>query len=151
MFLKLKKSQDLIFNNTYLLKNKISSGSFGDVYICEHLQTKEELAIKLEEVSKNEDDLRSVLRESTLLEKIANLKGIPRILWSGTEHNYDALVMELLGNDLAALLKIHKKLSLKTICMLANQLIPLIEQIHEKNIIHRDIKPENILIGKGEN
>ena len=150
MLLKLKKTQELIFNNIYLLKNKISSGSFGDVYICEHLQTKEEFAIKLEEVSKNEDDLRSVLREATLFEKIANIKGIPRILWSGTEHNYDALVMELLGSDLAAMLKVHKKLSLKTICMLAKQLIPLIEQIHEKNIIHRDIKPENILMGKGD-
>ena len=150
MFFKLKKSQDLIFNNTYLLKNKISSGSFGDVFICEHLQTKEEFAIKLEEVSKNEDDLRSVLRESNLLEKLSQIKGIPKVLWSGTEHNYDVLVLELLGNDLAALLKIHKKLSLKTVAMLANQLIPLIEQIHEKNIIHRDIKPENILIGKGD-
>ena len=150
MFFKLKKPQDLIFNSTYLLKNKISSGSFGDVFICEHQSTKQEFAIKLEELSKNDDDLRSVLRESNLLDKLSQIKGIPKVLWVGTEHNYDALVLELLGNDLAAQLKIYKKLSLKTIVMLANQLIPLIEQIHEKNIIHRDIKPENILIGKGD-
>ncbi len=150
MFFKLKKSQDLIFNSTYLLKTKISSGSFGDVFLCEHQQSKQEFAIKLEELSKNDEDLRSVLRESNLLDRLSQIKGVPKVLWTGTEHNYDALVMELLGLDLAAQLKIYKKLSLKTIVMLANQLIPLIEQIHEKNIIHRDIKPENILIGKGE-
>lgn len=143
-------SNDLIFNKIYLLKKKISSGSFGEVYLCENLQTKEEFAIKLEEFSKNDEDLRSVLRESNLLSKLTQIKGIPKILWYGTEHSYDCLVMELLGLDLAALLKTQKKFSLKTIVMLANQIIPLIEQIHEKNIIHRDIKPENILIGKND-
>jgi len=41
-----------------------------------------------------------------------------------------------------------KKFSLKTVLMLMDQLITVLESIHNKSIMHRDLKPENILIGK---
>mgnify|MGYP002621408941 CR=1 FL=1 len=41
-----------------------------------------------------------------------------------------------------------KKLSIKTVCMLAYQMVQRIEYIHSRGYIHRDIKPGNFLIGK---
>ena len=59
--------------------------------------------------------------------------------------------MQLLGIDLQELLREKGSFSIKTVCILAYQMISILEHIHTYNIIHRDIKPENFLMGLDEN
>ena len=39
---------------------------------------------------------------------------------------------------------------MKTIILIADQLITILEEVHNLGIVHRDLKPENIVLGRGE-
>lgn len=78
-----------------------------------------------------------------------NDKGIPHVYFSGKEGEYNVLVMDLLGENLQSLLeKCGGTFSVKTVIMLAEQMIKKIEYVHSKGYLHRDVKPDNFMNGR---
>jgi casein kinase 1 delta/casein kinase I family protein HRR25 len=76
--------------------------------------------------------------------------GIPRVRWFGDECDFYALIIDALGPSLEDLLNYcDRKFSLKTVLLIADQVISRIQQIHRKGFLHRDIKPDNFLLGVG--
>ncbi|XP_055333383.1 casein kinase I-like [Paramacrobiotus metropolitanus] len=141
-------STELRVGNKYRLGRKIGSGSFGDIYLGTDVTTGEEVAIKLEYIRTKHPQLHI---ESKFYRIMQGGVGIPIIKWCGAEGDYNVLVMELLGPSLEDLFNFcNRKFSLKTVLLLADQLISRIEFVHNKNFIHRDIKPDNFLMGLGK-
>ena len=108
----------------------------------------EEVAVKLESVKTKHPQL---LYESKLYRLLAGGIGIPNVRWFGVEGEFNILVMDLLGPSLEDLFNFcSRKFSIKTVLMLADQLIARTENLHAKCFIHRDIKPDNFLMGLGK-
>ncbi|PHT45877.1 Casein kinase I isoform epsilon [Capsicum baccatum] len=133
--------------NKFRLGRKIGSGSFGEIYLGANVQTNEEVAIKLENVKTKHPQL---LYEAKLYKILQGGTGVPNLKWFGVEGDYNVLVMDLLGPSLEDLFNFcSRKMSLKTVLMLADQMINRVEFVHAKSFLHRDIKPDNFLMGLG--
>jgi len=132
----------------FRLGRKIGSGSFGDIYVGTNVLTGEECAVKIESVKSKHPQL---LFESKLYKILEGGVGIPAVHWYGQEWDYNVMVLDLLGPSLEDLFEFcRRKFSLKTVLMLADQVISRVEYVHAKNFIHRDNKPNNFLVGLGK-
>jgi serine/threonine protein kinase len=73
---------------------------------------------------------------------------IPTVHLHGNNSNYCFTVMDMLGPDLEDLLQFcGSKFTLKTVLLLADQMILLLECVHHMGLIHRNITPENFKMG----
>ena len=143
-----------IVAKNYKIIKKLGSGAFGEIWKASNVKTNQEFAIKFEEINSKHQQLYAECRiylwfhsDSTVL-----AQAIPQVVYYGIEGNKSIMIMDLLGSSLEDLLtKGSKKFSVKTVLMLADQMIKRVEYIHSRRIIHRDIKPDNFTIGHGKN
>ena len=133
----------------YKILEYIASGSFGDVLKGIEPTTNQYVAIKAEKVDIQPSQVE---KEKIIYQKANNAIGIPAFIdyfcFTGSRY----LVLQYCGKNLEQLFEqCQFHFSLKTVLMIADQLLLRFEFLHNLNYIHRDIKPDNILVGLDSN
>lgn len=136
-----------VIGGKFKLGRKIGSGSFGELYLGVNIQSGEEVGIKLEPVKTKHPQLHY---ESKIYMLLQGGTGIPHLKWFGVQGDYSVMVIDLLGPSLEDLFNFcNRKFTLKSVLMLADQLLNRVEYMHSRGFLHRDIKPDNFLMGLG--
>lgn len=124
----------MVFNwRMFQIGKRLGSGNFGELRLGTNNATGENAAIKLE--LKKSKTLQLKL-ESDFYQKLGphgidlllfyriDLEGFPRMYFYGTVGKYNALIIELLGRNLEELFDLcGRKFSVKTVCMIAMQMV----------------------------
>ena len=130
-------------NNKYTIIKKIGEGAFGIVYKGTDNDTEKKVAIKIENIHKSR-----LKHENAIYKYMKNTLGFPKIYDCIYRDDEIIFIMEYLGPNLDNLFEFcNRRFSLKTVLMIAIQVLNRIEVFHNKGFIHRDIKPDNFLIG----
>ncbi|KAI9484914.1 kinase-like domain-containing protein [Zychaea mexicana] len=130
----------------YRVGKKVGEGSFGVLYEGTNLLNNQSVAIKFEARKSEAPQLRDEYRTYKIL---SGLPGVPSAYYFGQEGQHNILVIDLLGPSLEDVFDMcGRKFSVKTVAMLAKQMLLRVENVHERNLIYRDIKPDNFLIGR---
>ena len=135
----------LIFDRFKLLK-RLGAGSFGIIYSAEY--ENQLYAIKLEEKMNGQNLLENEAYTMSYL----NGPGLPFVKSYGYSNKHYIFVMELMGKSLEDIFEsfVVKKMSTRCVCIIGNQMVEILEYIHNKHAVHRDIKPDNFVIGLNE-
>jgi serine/threonine protein kinase len=146
----MSRSSDLIGKTilkNYVIRKRLGGGSFGDVYQADDMELHKVVAIKLE-LNPQGSQLGN---EYKMYQWLEGMDGIPKVYGLHEYGRGRVLVMDHLGPSLEVLFRrCGKKFSLKTVLMVADQMLRLIQWVHQCGIIHRDIKPHNFVTGRGE-
>ena len=142
-----------IVDEKYEILRHIGSGSFGILYEGQNLLNGKKVAIKA--INNKKNDSSAINREIRIYRKYLrpddneSFEGIPLLYWFGSDPRFgDIMVMDLLGPDLEKMFRLcNKRFSLKTVILLAIQMLDRLQTLHRLEIIHRDLKPENFLLG----
>uniref|UniRef100_A0A8C8MCS9 Inhibitor of nuclear factor kappa-B kinase subunit alpha n=1 Tax=Oncorhynchus tshawytscha TaxID=74940 RepID=A0A8C8MCS9_ONCTS len=134
------------------LKEQLGTGGFGHVYLYQHLETSEKIAVKLCRLELNSKNRERWSREIQIMKKLSH-DNVVRAREVPEEMSFIALNdLPLLAMEYCSRGDLRKLLNKPENCcgLKESQVLSLlrsgIQYLHENKIIHRDLKPENIVL-----
>jgi len=132
----------------YRLIRLLGSGSFGEVYLGEHLRERSLAAVKVLRAMPTADDWIPFKDEASSLLRLRHPNIVTLLEVGMTSDQTLFLVMDYTpGGTLRQRHPRSTRLPLDTIVTYVKQIAGALQYVHELGILHRDLKPENVLLG----
>jgi serine/threonine protein kinase len=143
----------------YKIIKSLGKGGFGETYLAgdTHLPDNPYRVVKkLKPQSTNPDDLEIAQRlfntEAQTLYKLGTHNQIPQLFAHFEENQEFYLVQEYIeGHDLTKEIKPGKPLDEPQVIEILQEILTVLDFVHQKNVIHRDIKPANLIRRNSDN
>jgi WD40 repeat protein len=137
----------------YKIVKHLGGGGFGQTYFAQDLQLPGNPLCVVKQLKPQATDpftlqtaRRLFDREAQVLYLLGSHDQIPRLLAHFEEEQEFYLAQELIdGNDLKEELPFGKQLSETQVITLLQDILNVLEFVHEQGVIHRDIKPSNLI------
>ena len=146
-----------LLRNRFRIVKPLGQGGFGKTYLAEDTdKLKEQCVVKqlvyrAQGVQANKIVVDLFMREAEQLQQLGTNLQIPSLFAYFEEASYLYLVQQYVaGQDLLKELGEQGCFNDQKIVALLQDVLPIFEYIHAKNVIHRDIKPENIMRRKSD-
>ncbi|KAI5625060.1 inhibitor of nuclear factor kappa-B kinase subunit alpha, partial [Silurus asotus] len=139
----------------WLMKERLGTGGFGHVYLYQHQESSEKIAVKLCRLELNARNKDRWSREIQIMKKLNHLnvvtaRDVPEEMKHIALNDLPLLAMEYCSRgDLRKLLSKPENccgLKESEVLSLLNDVGSGIQYLHANKIIHRDLKPENIVL-----
>ncbi|KAI7868303.1 kinase-like domain-containing protein, partial [Spinellus fusiger] len=137
----------------YLLLRTLGEGEFGKVKLGMHIDTGQEVAVKLinKNTTNNACRANKIEREVSVLKSLKH-PHIVQLVHVVESDKYIGIILEYAsGGELFEYILARRYLKEKDAQRLFAQLISSVQYMHQKKIVHRDLKLENLLLDRNRN
>jgi tetratricopeptide (TPR) repeat protein len=143
----------------YQITNYLGGGGFGETYVANDTQLPgfpqcvvKKLKPQSTDIATLEIARRLFDTEAQVLYKLGNHDRIPQLLAYFEENAEFYLVQELIiGNDLSQELKSGVIFTQNQVISLLQEILEILDFVHQQKVIHRDVNPRNILRREQDN
>ncbi|RHZ87854.1 hypothetical protein Glove_29g195 [Diversispora epigaea] len=136
---------------SYLLTRTLGEGAYAKVKLGKHIESGEEVAIKLIPKGVGSSKLTEIHREIEILKSVQH-SSIIKLLDVVDTQDYIGIVLEYIpGGELYNYVERKQHLDEAEACRIFKQLIQGVDYLHQMKIVHRDLKLENLLLDAAQN
>ncbi|MFO0665351.1 MAG: protein kinase [Polyangiaceae bacterium] len=132
----------------FRILSKLGEGGMGAVYVGEHVDLHQKVAIKVILAAELGDEmLKRFRREALVLAQLESEHAVRVIDYGTLTDGSPYLVMEFLkGMDLDKYVRTHGPVSVEEAAEIGVSVCDALADAHAKGIIHRDLKPSNLFL-----
>jgi serine/threonine protein kinase len=142
-----------LISDRYRLIRLLGKGGMGSVWLAEHTNLKNQVAVKLidSELGKLAQPRARFLREAQLAARIKSSHVVQVHDHGLTSDGQPYIAMEyLVGESLRDRLAARQRLTAAETARVVSHVCRALSRAHEAGLVHRDLKPENIFIAQDD-